>query len=152
MCGMGCVSCGGSCGMGEVATLNGLGDISDPNVLDMSGTLWTSQPNQYPTIAGQSTDPGAISTGYNWSNVWGQGVTSLFGIASARYGGVQPGQYMQSGSNIAYRLPTGYQASPGANPFGGSIGIGVGTGSMSSLIPILLLGGVGLFAIKALSK
>lgn len=146
-------------GMGELATLNGLGAIATSDfgfggmglgdadtTLDFTGTLWAQQPNQYPQVAGQSTDVGAQSTGYDWNNVWRQGVTSLFSIAKARYGGPQPGQFMQSGSNIAYALPKG------ATSFNFSSfpsGMGVSSG-ISGLMPLLLIGGVAVVALKAI--
>lgn len=100
----------------------------------------------YSTVSGQSTDPGGVSLGNTWTDIWQKGLTTAFGIANARYGGVQPGQYVQNGNSVNYRLPnnsTNFSAFPTA---------GIGVGSSSSLMTWLLIGGVGLIAIKSLSK
>ncbi len=136
MLGFGCADCGGKCGgVGEIAGLGATCGVDD-----------YGNPTDCGILAGQSTDPGGLSVGNTWNSVWQQGVTSLFGIANSRYGGVQPGQYMQSGSNVAYRLPTG---SSNFSTFPSGIGVGVGS---SSLFTYLLIGGVALVGIKALSS
>jgi hypothetical protein len=140
MLGLGCAGCGGDCGMGEIA---GLGNA---NTLDMSGTFWTQQPNQYPQMAGQGTDPGGISAGNTWTDVFQGGLKTAFSIANSRYGGVQPGQYMQAGSNIAYRLPTGASS---FNTFPTGIGVGASSGD---LLTWAIIGGGLLLAVKAFSK
>ena len=124
--------------------------LGDANTLDFSGTLWASAPNQYPQLAGMSTDVGGVSAGNTWSDVWKKvaiaGTNTGLVIANARYGGVQPGQYMQAGSNIAYRVPTG---STNFGTFPSGVGVGIGSGG---LLTYLLIGGVALVAIKALSS
>lgn len=127
--GLGCAGCGGSCSGAGLGAVCGYDDYGIPT--------------QCGELAGQSTDVGALSTGYSWNDVWKQGASIGFNIANARYGGVQPGQYMQSGSNIAYRLPAG-STQFGFSNFPGTTGIGSG-----SLLTYVGIGLVGLFALKA---
>lgn len=135
MTGMGCASC---CGMGQLATLNGLGSICG---MDDYGDSTDCS-----ILAGQGTDPGGLSAGNTWTDVFQGGLKTAFSIANSRYGGVQPGQYMQAGSNIAYRLPTGASS---FNTFPTGIGVGANSGG---LLTFALIGGAALIAIKAFSK
>lgn len=122
--GMGC-SCNG---------LSGIGD-SQTNI-DFYG--WNNV-GGYP-IAGQSTDPGAISTGYSWSDVFKQGALTGFGVFGSKFGGVQPGQYYQNGGNIAYALPQG-STQFGFSNFPGTTGVGGGS--------LLVYGGLAIAALVA---
>lgn len=121
----------------------GLGDGDSTTTIDFGGWNQTN----LPPIAGQSTDPGAQSTGYTWSDVFKQAVGSGVGIAVSRYGGVQPGQYFQQGNNIAYALPKG-SAQIGFTNFPGTSGI-PGAGNL------LVWGGIaviGLLVVSSLGK
>lgn len=138
MIGFGCADCGGGCGMGELATLNGLGSICG---FDDYGNA-----TDCGILAGQSTDVGGLSAGNTWTDVFQGGLKTAFSIAKSRYGGVQPGQYMQAGSNIAYRLPTGASS---FNTFPTGIGVGANSGG---LLTWAIIGGAALLAVKAFSK
>lgn len=120
---------------------NGMGSIDGGYLLGG----WND--DSYPPLAGQSTSPGGDGS-YTWSDVFKQGALKGFSIFSARYGGVQPGQYYQTGPNgqkVAYALPQG------SNQFGFSNFPGTSGFESSSLVPIIGLGIVGLVVVKAFS-
>jgi hypothetical protein len=127
--------------MGEIANL-GLGAICGTD--DYGNPVDCA--NLGINLAGQSVDPGGLSVGNTWTSIWQQGVVTAFGIANARYGGVQPGQYTQNGNRINYRVPTG-SANFGTFPSG--VGVGVGSGP---LLTYALIGGAALLAISLLKK
>jgi len=109
--------------------------LGSNNTIDFFG--W-DQTTGYEGVAGQSTDPGALSTGYSWNDIWKKGVNSGFSILQNRFGGMQPGTYYQSGNNVAYRVPTN-QTSIGVNSIPG-----IGFDNSGSL---LMLGGLAVGAL-----
>lgn len=88
---------------------------------------------------------GGSAGGTNWASIFAP-ITQLLGM---RYGVPQ----LNAGQSIT-QTPLGYQVTQqpaGVAATGGSISLG-GATNLSSLLPILLIGGLALFAFKSISK
>lgn len=130
-----------------------LGGLGDPSTDDLLWSIADSGQGYNPTYS-PTTYPSAPinpNPSFDWGNLLTLGVKNIASpILNAQFGGPQPGQFFstnaKTGQTVAYSLPTSTPA------VGSSIAFpGVGT-SLSSLFPILLLGGGVIFAFKLFGK
>lgn len=102
--------------------------------------------------SGCGTSTPAISSddsGIDWGSILTQGISKIAApILNSQFGGPKPGQYFsinpKTGQQVSYALPTGSSSLNLTNPFGAS--------SFSGFMPLILIGGGLILAIKLLGK